>query len=368
MFSLNDKISLRQFQILLMLDIFGTGVIILPRKAAMFAGRDGWIAFALTIAIAMFAVFLITHLVRCFPNKTFYEYAGTLVSRPIAFVLIFGFVIRVIVLMACELRYFVEIAKHVLLYNTPFTVIAASLLFVSAYAAGKGIETRARIGQIIIWIIFIPLLFVFIVIGANVDFSELKPILHYSDNTQIFGGAFHLLFAFSGIEFILLISPYLNRHKQLTQRAMSSILAVGVLMCVIIVMAIARFGSHNLQGEMWPVLEMMDMSPMPGSFIERQEAIMMSFWILSIFAMISAGLFFGAVAAKSAIKVGKHKHYMFAITAVTFVLSFVINDVDMVYRIKELNFIYLGTMYMLILPAILLILAKLRGINHEKSS
>jgi len=368
MFSLNDKISLRQFQILLMLDIFGTGVIVLPRKAAMFAGRDGWIAFMFSIVIALVAVFIITHLVRCFPNKTFYEYAGTLVSRPIAFVLIFGLVVRIIVLMACELSYFVEIAKHVLLYNTPFTAISASLLFVSAYAAGKGIETRARIGQIIIWIIFIPLVFMFIVIGANVDFSELKPILYYSGHEQIFGGAYHLLFAFSGIEFILLISPYLNRHKQLTRRAMSSILAVGAFMCIIIVVAIARFGPHNLQGEMWPVLEMMDMAPLPGSFIERQEAIMMSFWILSIFAMMSAGLFFSAVAAKSTLKVGKHKHYMFAITAATFALSLVLGDSDAVYRLKELNFIYLGTFYMLIAPTILLILAKLRRINHEKSS
>ena len=368
MFSLNDKISMRQFQILLMLDIFGTGVIILPRKAALLAGRDGWIAFMLTIVLALFAVLLITRLVSRFPNKTLYEYAGTLVTRPIAFVLVFGLVIRIIIGMACELKFFVEIAKHVLLYNTPFTVIAASLLLVSAYAAGKGIETRARIGQIIIWIIFIPLVFVFIVIGANVDFSELKPILHYSDSTQIFSGAFHMLFAFSGIEFILLISPYLNRHKHITKRAISGIFAIGVFMCIIIIMAISRFGPYNLQNQMWPVLEMMDMAPIPGSFIERQEAIMMSFWILSVFAMISAGLFFSAVAAKSALKVGKHKHYMFVITALTFALSFVLKDVDIVYQLKELNFFYLGTVYMLILPAILLILAKLRRINYGKSS
>jgi len=350
-----------------MLDIFGTGVIILPRKAAIFAGRDGWIAFALTIVLALFAVLLITKLVNRFPNKTLYEYAGTLVTKPIAFVLVFGLVFRIIVGMACELRYFTEIARHVLLYNTPFSVVAISLLLVSAYAAGKGIETRARIGQIIIWIIFIPLVFVFIIVGANVDFSELRPILT-TDSTEIFGGAFHMLFAFSGIEFILLISPYLNRHKHISRRAISSIFAIGVFMCVIIIMAISRFGPYNLQNQMWPVLDMMDMAPIPGSFIERQEAIMMSFWILSVFAMISAGLFFSAVAAKSALKVGKHKHYMLVIAALTFILSFVLHDIDVVYQIKELNFIYLGTVYMLILPAVLLILAIVRGINHGKSS
>ena len=368
MFSLNDKISLRQFQILLMLDIFGTGVIILPRKAAIFAGRDGWVAFMLTIALALVAVFIITRLVNRFPNKTLYEYAGTLVSKPIAFVLVLGLVTRIIIGMACELRYFTEIVRHVLLYNTPFTVVAVSLLLVSAYAAGKGIETRARIGQIIIWIIFIPLVLVFIVVGANVDFSELKPVLYYTENSELFGGAFHMLFAFSGIEFILLISPYLNRHKHVTRRAMASILTIGVFMCVMIIMAIGRFGPYNLQSQMWPVLEMMDMAPIPGSFIERQEAVMMSFWILSVFAMISAGMFFSAVASKSIFKVGKHKYYLLIIAAVTFVLSFVLEDTRLIDQVKELNFIYLGTVYMLILPTILLILAKVRRINHEKSS
>jgi len=269
--------------------------------------------------------------------------------------------------MACELRYFAEIAKHVLLYNTPFTVIAISLLIVSAYAAGKGIETRARIGQIIIWLIFIPLIFVFIIVGANVDFSELKPVLS-SDAPQFFEGAFHLLFAFSGIEFILLISPYLNRHKHVSSRAISSIFAIGVLMCASIVLAICRFGPYNLQNQMWPVLEMMDATPLPGSFIERQEALMMSFWILSVFAMVSAGLFFASVAAKSALKVGKHKHYLIIISILTFILSFILNDIDLVYQVKELNFFYMGTVYMLILPIILLVMAKLRRINHGKNS
>jgi len=368
MFSLNDRISLRQFQILLMLDIFGTGVIILPRKATAFAGRDGWIAFMLTIVFALVAVFLITKLINCFPNKTLYEYAGTLVSKPIAFVLVLGLVIRIIIGMACELRYFTEIARHVLLHNTPFTVVAISLLLVSAYAAGKGIETRARIGQIIIWIIFIPLVLVFIVVGANVDFSELEPILYYTDNNELFSGAFHMLFAFSGIEFILLISPYLNRHKHVTRRAIVSILAIGVFMCVMIIIAIGRFGPYNLQNQMWPVLEMMDMAPIPGSFIERQEAAMMSFWILSVFAMISAGMFFSAIASKSIFKVGKHKHYLLIIAIVTFALSFALEDAYLIDRVKELNFTYFGTMYMLILPTILLIVAKLRRINHEKSS
>jgi len=365
MFSFNDKISLRQFQILLILYIFGTGVIILPRKAAIYAGRDGWIAFILTITLAVFAVFVITSLVKRFPHKSFYEYASTLITRPIAVILTLGLIAKTIVGLACELRFFAEIVKYVLLYNTPYAVIAISLLLLSAYAAGKGIETKARIGQIIIWLIFIPLIFVFIVVSTDVDFSELQPVLQ-TEPRQLAAGAYHLFFAFSGIEFILLISPYVNSHKHMPSRAVSSIFAIGVFMCLCIILAIGRFGPNSLTYQMWPILEMMDATPLPGSFIERQEAIMMSFWILSVFAMISGGLFFSSVAAKSVFKVGRHKYYLLIIGASAFVLSLALNDMTLVYRVMDMNFLYLGTAYMLAIPVLLLVIAMLRGINYGK--
>ena len=366
MFSLNDKISLRQFQVLLILYIFGTGVIILPRKAALFAGRDGWIAFILTIVLAVFAVFIIASLIRRFPEKSFYEYAGKIITKPVAFVFTLGLIIRTVIGLACELRLFTEIVKHILLHNTPYSVVAVSLLSVSAYAAAKGIETKARAGQIIIWIIFIPLIFVFIAVGTDVDYTELLPILQ-TEPVRIAWGAYYMLFAFSGIEFILLMSPYLNRHKYISQRAVSAVLLIGLFMLAGIIIAISRFGAANLANQAWPILEMMDTTPMPGSFIERQEAVMMSFWILSAFAMISAGLFFSAIAAKSIFKAGEHKHYLIIVAAIAFILSFLINDMDLVYKIMDMNFLYLGTAYMLVIPVILLLTAIIRRLNYARS-
>ena len=366
MFSFNDKISLRQFQILLILYIFGTGVIILPAKAAHYVGRDGWIAFILTVVLAMFAVFVIASLVRRFPHKPFYEYTGALVTRPVAFVLTLGLILKIVIGLACELRFFAGIVKHVLLYNTPYAVVSGSLLLISAYAAGKGIETKARTGQVIVWIIFIPIIFVFVTAATDVDFSELRPVLAV-DGGRILTGAYHLFFAFSGIEFILLMSPYVSSHKHLPSRAVSSVLVVGIIMCLGVIITIGRFGPVNLSGQLWPILDLMDATPIPGSFIERQEAIMMSFWILSVFAMVSGGLFFSTVAAKSVLKAGKHHHYLLVIGALTFILSLALSDVNFLYQVMDRNFLYLGTAYMLVLPLILLLMAVLRGINHGRS-
>ena len=57
MFSENDKISIRQLQALLILDLFGTGVVTLPRQTVNVAGNDAYIAVLLgSIIMAVFTL------------------------------------------------------------------------------------------------------------------------------------------------------------------------------------------------------------------------------------------------------------------------------------------------------------------------
>ena len=363
MFSANDKISLRQLQVLIMLDIFGTGVIVLPRRAADFAGADGWIAVSVSAALAMVCTFWLCRLIRLFPGKTFLDYAGTLVSRPVAYALSLGLIAKILIGLICELRLFGEIVKVILLYNTPLAVIILGLLVISAYAAAKGIETRARIGQIIIWLIFIPLVFVLVLVSADVDFTNLLPIGEAAP-VQIVRGGFYCLSAFSGLEAILLISPYLKRHKRVTSRSVVAVAISGVLLCAITLITISRFGSIDIIGHEWPVLEMMDAIDLPGTFIERQEAIIMSLWMLSSFATVNAGLFFGGVAAHAVFKKGKWCHYLAALVVLSFTVCFFIKDIHLVYKIMDFNFLYLGTAYMFVIPLVLNLAAKLRGCKY----
>jgi len=180
-------------------------------------------------------------------------------------------------------------------------------------------------------------------------------------------GGYFCLFAFSGIDFLLLISPYLSKHHKITRHAILSVFITGVFMWAVTLITICRFGPVNITNQMWPVLEMMDAIDLPGSFIERQEALIMSFWILSVFATVNAGLYFSSITIKSAVKKGKHAYYLIFTVIVTFLLSYLLKDINIVYKIIDLNFIYLGTAYMLVIPVVLLVIAKLRGFKSEKA-
>ncbi|MDR2899200.1 MAG: endospore germination permease [Clostridiales bacterium] len=361
MFSMNDKISLRQLQVLLITDIFGTGVIILPKKAALLAGRDGWIAVLLASIFACLCVFLITQLAKQFPGKSFFEYASDLVSAPVAYLLSLGLIVRIIIMLACQVRFFGEIVKDMLLYNTPLWIVSLCMLLISAYAACKGYETRARIAQILIWLIFLPVIFVFSISVKDLDFGALLPVFQSSPESLLNGG-FHTLFAFSGIEFLLLVSPYVNTHKDITSKCVSAIAIAGTAMVVITFITMCRFGPLNIQNLDWPVLEMMYTVDLPGSFIERQEALVMSFWIMSVFLSVNAGLFFSSLVIKSAVKKRKHSYYLLMVTGIVFVISLFMKDMEMVYKLMDSVFLYFGITYMLIVPALLLLIANAKKI------
>ena len=357
--SLNDKISNRQLQILLVLDILGTGVTVLPRTAAVSAGRDGWVSVLAAALAAAAVVWLAATLAGRFPSMSFPDYTAALLSKPLAAVLSVGLIGKLVVTCALELRVFGEIIRHTMLPETPFPVVCALMLLVSAYAAGKGYETRARIGEILIFIVVLPLVFIFALAARETDFTNLLPVME-TPPVDILKGAGQSLFAFTGMELVLLAYPYLARPKRARGAAVGAVLLTGGLMAAVTVITIARFTAAGTVSSPWPVLDMMDTVDLPGSFIERQEALMMTFWIVSLFAVVNAGLFFSSLLLRDVVKRGKHFWYVLGLIPVIFLFSLCPADMTQTYVLLRLLNRVLGTaLYFGVIP-ILLVIALLR--------
>lgn len=364
--SFNDKISLRQLQILLILDIFGAGVIFLPRIAAEYAEQDAWICIILATLAVMFFAFIMVSVAKRFPNQSFVDYTSKLLSRPIGILLSIVFVIKMTLSASFILRFFVEISREILLENTPFSVVGGIMLIICAYSASKGLEGRARLAEILIFVVILPLIFVCIVAASDVDFSNVLPIVS-SDTENILRGGYEALFAFTGLELCMLIFPRLNKTGDAVKSIVTAAAALGFLMTVITVVAIAKFGPFGLKRQLWPVLEMMDAIDSPGSLLERQGALVMSFWIVSVFASINAYLYHSSIMLKEICKKGKHSMYILILLPVIFGLSFFPSNIfEALEYINVVNHT-LGAAFIIVVPAVLLIVAKLRkaGAGNE---
>ena len=101
---------------------------------------------------------------------------------------------------------------------------------------------------------------------------------------------------------------------------------------------------------------------LPGSFAEKKDALVISFWIISSFTLIGAGLFFSAKLLGGVARIPGAKQNFAALALLPVILSLAIllkNLEGFEYFIKLANH-GLGIFFMFIFPLIIIVTAKLR--------
>ncbi len=362
----NNKISLRQFQALLILDIFGTSIITLPRRTAEMAGQNGWLLIAGAAVLVFFYSQVINLLSMEFPDLTFVELSQKIATKPIGILLSAGLGVKLLLTTGLELRVFCEIIKQTMLLKTPIGVTGAFMLFTCAYIAWKGYETRARAAEILLVFMFVPLIIVFAIAAFKTDYSNLMPAFTIAP-VDFVKGSVLTAFSFQGIEFLLLVHPFIKRPERVGNALRTAVVVIGVLMLLTTVITMARFGVEDIKVKLWPVLQMMDTIDIPGSFIERQDVIIMRFWVISTFAGVNAGLFLISLIGERMMREKKaRKPLLLFFIPVLWLIAMWPDNIAQTYEVLDWCNRYLGCLYFLIVPIILLLLSKIRFGRHRE--
>jgi len=363
----NGKITMRQLQILIILSAMGTGIIVLPRRVAEYAGQDGWLIVVGLVCVAVLIGLLISASVSAAtkhkPGAGFIEFTSHLLTRPVAYVIGIALWLKIVFAAGLELRIFMEITQGIMLPQTPITAVSITLLLVCAYAAAKGMETRARVAEILLGLMILPFLFLVGLSFFNTNFANLQPVL-VTPPRDLARGILGLGFIFTGLECLLLVSPFTRKGKKLGRPVAGALAFAGSIIVIITLLTIAKFG-QNVVNQPWPVIRMMDMINIPGSFVERQEVLMFSFWIISAFVIVNAMLFFGGLLVKDIFRPKpKHMGVLVTMVAVFAVSVFPWGDTSRIYSVLDFMYMTSGVFFMVVLPLVLLVAAKLR--RHVK--
>ncbi|MDR1687647.1 MAG: endospore germination permease [Clostridiales bacterium] len=355
----NEKISARQFQILFVMNVFGTGVLSLPAQAAQFAKQDAWIAALISVLFALLSVFLITSLGRVIIGHSFSASLVGIISKPVAYLICALFAGKLIVTAALQLRISSEMIKHTLLARTPLYVIAMLFILLSFYAASFGIETRARLAELLFLAVFLPTCAVLLYTALKTDYTNILPVLTAEPKDLLKGGLINSA-AFTALELCLISQMFAVKREKLRKSAIGAVILTGVLMCFVTVITICAFGYPQTARNMWAVSDMFNAVSLPGSFVERQDAISAGFWIVSGFMFISAYIFYTRHLLFEIVKKGKRGVYTFFSSAAVFFVSLIPRDLQHVYEIRKILHLTAGLFFMLVFPLTVLIAVKLR--------
>ena len=334
MFAENRKISIRQLQMLLLLDCFGTAVLFLPAELAEISGRGCFFAALLGGLGVSAASLLLTAVGRRMPNGTVVDWCRSVCGNAIGTILLLGLAGKLLLDGMLELRIFSEIICRFMLPATPVWVLSLVLLLVAS-----------------------PLLLVLLAVAASTRYARVLPLALPSPS-GIGAGLAEMSIVFRGLVFLYFIYPDLK--KPVGFAVWKGCLLITAVVTVIVLLCLANYGEGMLAAKLLPTLQMLERVSFTGVFLTRQDLLLLWFWMASAVLFLSGVVFFGSLLGTQLCRQAekKRKLWLWVVLAALFALSFLPESLMAAQRLRLAVSPWLNLAYLVGLPVLLLLLGR----------
>jgi spore germination protein (amino acid permease)/Ger(x)C family germination protein len=372
MFSDNEKISLRQFKRIIVFDLFSISGLIIPRIAVDFAGRDGFSAIILGTIITLIYAAIIIFITKNL-NENFMDYSIHNAGRLITFIIGALYIIKLFACCVFATRLFGEVINETLLVDTDPRLIIIMLLLISAYAASKGFEVRARIVEVLYFIVIVPLL-IFLILGLrDADMSNLMPIFTERP-VDIVTGGYAVFLTFSLLELILFTAPFIqvsktnvSKERSIFSYVVQALIIGGIMDILLFIITVGILGMEETKEKIWSTVSIIQLIKLPGGFIQRHDALIISLWMLSIFTIISGFIFYISYISKKIFHVSTQNYLIIPIIILIFGASVIPMDAEKNYEYFGKYMMFIGIPQSIILPLLVVLIGKLRKMSNAKA-
>ncbi|WDV46009.1 endospore germination permease [Clostridiaceae bacterium M8S5] len=364
----NRKITKAQNVTMMISSVIGVGILSLPSDLAEVVGTDGWIILIITGLLSMAALYVITKLMLSYKDYTLIEIGRELVGRPIGDIVSLVYLIYAIIYIGLIVRIFAEVAKMFLLINTPIEIIIITMLLTTAHLTRKGIECIARIIQVTIPLVIIPIIILWLSLFPNLDISNILPAFR-TNFISMAKGIPVAFFSFTGIEIIYFTTIYVKNPKKSIKFNMIALASIVGIYIMAFIVCIFRFGKEETVHLIWPTLSLMKTINLPGAFIENVEGVVMALWVLMVLGTLVVQFYCGAQVLS---RVTGSKEFDFFVLPMILFIYFVAllpDNIVSVYNYIYMLNKYLSSFLIIVVPVVYYIVSllkkKKRGTANE---
>ncbi|WP_431811973.1 spore germination protein [Lysinibacillus sp. FW12] len=356
-----DKITTSQAVVIIINYILATGILTLPRASVeKVKTPDVWISVFLGGIVAMIAGVIIVKLSQQYSDKTFYQYTQDIVGQWLGWLISSGVIVYFFTISAFEVRIMAEVTSLFLLEGTPTWAIILPFLWVGLYLISSGINSIARLFEIIFPITFVIFLLVaFLSIGIF-EIDNLRPVLGLG-LVPMLKGVKTATLAFLGPEIMLLLVAFMYPSDK--SKAIKVVLVgitVPLLFYVItVVMVIGALSIDGVVTRTWPTIELMRSFEIPGLIFERFESFLLVIWIMQIFATFTITYYAAALGLAQLFNKTIHP-FLYGLLPVIYIIAMTPKNINELFKfgdkIGNVALILFG-----VIPITLLLISKLRG-------
>jgi len=280
------KISIRQFTILVFLITIGDSILVIPSTTTGFAKQDVWIAGIVALIAGLLTICLFSSVGRLYPSRTLIEYnekiLGTWLGK-FASMLFLVFVAINTTSYARSLGAFIVTA---IMPETPIEIIILIFIFATIIGVRLGLETLARIGELLFpWFILLFFSF-FLFLSLQIDLENFQPILAKGFKPVFAGSIVFTSFPFMELVVLLMIIPFVNRVDRVRKGLIIGSFLGGLVLITITFLCIAVLGVYLTSNDIFPSYTLAKKISI-GGFLERVEAILAVMWFITLFFKFS---------------------------------------------------------------------------------
>ena len=358
MFADNQRISMRQVQALLLLNLFSTAILFLPAELAESAGHSAWILLAVAGVLISLLLTVLAHLGRQNPEFSVVEWSryalgnffGTMVSVAVGLKLIFD--------AAMELRIFSEILCRTMYFEAPTWVPMLALTSICTAAAIQGVEARGRSAEICFFLVFLPLIGFLAAVSCSTDFWRVWPVV-LPETAQIKSSLPVLLVPLQGVTFLWIIFPNLKRPQRAVKGIFYTCMAANMLYVLLVFLCLAIYGAEMLAVKVYPVLQLLGRVSFSGILLSRQDVLLLWFWVVCAFTFVSCMLFSSTVVCVKVMRQQagkKRKFWVIGCAVLMYALAAFPVDLPSAYRLRLYISPWTNGIILFIMPIIFLLI------------
>ncbi|MCR2805912.1 GerAB/ArcD/ProY family transporter [Paenibacillus soyae] len=279
----NKKITVRQFQILIILGLIGDAILIMPTITASSARQDAWLSMLVAYAVGMLiGVFfaLIANRIRQSESliAASREVLGPWGGGFVGLLLVFNF-------FMCALSLLSEMSQFMttqLMTETPVNAIIFVFLAVVILAFRYGVEVFARMGELLFPAFLVLFAFLVVFLLPQAEGDRLMPVASEGVLPILNGSVMAISITFMEMVVLLALAPHVSGSRGLTKPILSSFAIGGLLLSIVVLLCVMVLGPNLMETKLYPTFVLAQKLTI-GNFLERMEAIIAFMWIITVF-------------------------------------------------------------------------------------
>ena len=359
----NGKISSRQTLRLYVFDLMGIATLLLPPYLAKLCGVNGIYAILLGTGLGLLYLFYLGWIMKQM-KMDIVSYLKEETPRwcgKLFFLLVF---FHSIVTAGFCAYVFANLMQYSLVQDSSYVVILLLIILGAAYAVSGGIESRARVYEVLFWLVLIPYFAMMLASIRNIKWTYVEPMLQW-DGTNLGKGIYLVFLLLTPLFFSLFLigEKEKNYGRNVVKTVSISIIFSGAILLGSYFLLIGNFGANSLAELRFPVVTLMSTIQFEGNFLKRMDALMIAVWFFTLYALLNLHLHYGV---RMFVEVGKGqkeqqklKWWQLALpTALVFLVAYNMYLEEKWMEVFLSYYAYVAVPFMVVVPLLVVLFGK----------